>query len=57
MNHFPIPFEQVLDYSGCLITMEETSKTGGFRFLQHKNLVGVQCSPVYVYQLTDIINY
>ena len=42
-----IPFETVLDYN-CLITMEDTSTTGGYRFLPHTNLVGTNCCPVYV---------
>lgn len=42
-----IPFENVLDYS-CPITMEDTSFNGGYRFLEHQNMIGVVCCPVYV---------
>ncbi|XWV24536.1 P-loop ATPase/GTPase-containing domain protein [Tupanvirus deep ocean] len=42
-----IPFENVLDYD-CLVTMENTSKTGGYRFLSHNNMQGGNCCPVYV---------
>lgn len=47
VTYHEIPFETILDYS-CIITMEDTSKTGGYRFLPHQNNVGATCSPVYV---------
>jgi hypothetical protein len=45
--HHCIEFENVLDYS-CLVTMDDTSKTGGYRFLPHNNIQGSNCCPVYV---------
>lgn len=47
VTSYNIPFETVLDYN-CLITLDDTSKTGGFRFLPHKNMSGNVCCPVYV---------
>ncbi|XWV25771.1 putative ATP-binding protein [Tupanvirus soda lake] len=47
ITHHKIPFENVLDYD-CLVTMEDTSKTGGYRFLPHNNMQGGNCCPVYV---------
>lgn len=47
VDHFEIPFENVLDYS-CLVTLEDTATTGGYRFLQHQNLIGQICNPVSV---------
>lgn len=44
---YKIPFESVLDYH-CLITLEDTSVSGGYRFLPHHNFMGVTCCPVYV---------
>lgn len=42
-----IPFETVLDYM-CLITTEDISKVGGYRFLPHQTITGATCNPVYV---------
>jgi len=42
-----IPFEIVLDYN-CLITTEDISMVGGFRFLSHQTITGATCNPVYV---------
>jgi len=44
---YNIPFENILDYN-CLITMEDTSNTGGYRFLPHKSIMNTVCCPVYV---------
>ncbi len=46
-TYYKIPFENVLDYT-CVVTMDDTSATGGYRFLRHKNQQGLSCSPVYV---------
>jgi hypothetical protein len=45
--HVEIPFESVLDYT-CLITLDNTSHTGGYKFLEHKSVIGATCCPVYV---------
>ena len=37
-----IPYEVTLDYM-CLVTMEETSKIGGFRFLPHRSPSNMVC--------------
>lgn len=47
VTHCNIPFEHVLDYN-CLITLESTAETGGYRFLPHNNMMGAICHPVYV---------
>lgn len=39
-----IPSEATLDYT-CLITMEDTSVTGGFKFQPHQTRFGVTCCP------------
>jgi hypothetical protein len=47
ISYHEIPFENVLDYN-CLITLEDTSLVGGYRFLPHNNIMGIRCYPVYV---------
>ncbi len=47
ITHTQIPFESVLDYT-CLITLENTALTGGYKFLPHKTAFGTMCCPVYV---------
>ncbi len=47
ITHTQIPFESVLDYT-CLITLENTALTGGYKFLPHKTPFGTSCCPVYV---------
>lgn len=45
--HHQIPFENVLDYN-CLITMENVTNVGGYRFLPHPSLTDTICAPIYV---------
>lgn len=44
---FELPCESALDYT-CLITMDDTSEVGGYRFLAHNNVGGSTCEPIYV---------
>lgn len=44
---YKIPLESMLDYR-CLITLDDVSEIGGYRFLPHQNLSGNVCSPIYV---------
>jgi hypothetical protein len=43
-----LPEGLALDYSQCLITLEDVSKVGGYSFLKHTSLTGQPCAPVYV---------
>lgn len=45
--HFEMPYTDALEYY-CLICLENTSSTGGYRFLPHRNIGGSTCSPIYV---------
>ena len=47
ITHYSIAFENVLDYN-CLVTLDDTSSTGGYRFLTHNTTLGSNCCPVYV---------
>jgi hypothetical protein len=42
-----LSFESTLDYT-CIITLEDTSKTGGWRFKQHDSLTKKTCCPNFV---------
>jgi len=48
IKYFEIPFELTLDYS-CIVTLEDTSLTGGYKILPHENITGNMCSPIYVF--------
>lgn len=47
ITYHKIPFESILDYT-CVITMDDTSETGGYCFLPHKTLQKSICSPIFV---------
>lgn len=42
-----IPQESILEYQ-CIVTMEDTSLTGGYKFTPHSSLTNKKCSPNYV---------
>lgn len=48
MKFVDLPDDMVLDYSQCLVTLEDVTKTGGYKFLPHQDVSGKICSPVYV---------
>ena len=45
-----IPEEAMLDYN-CVVTLDNTSTTGGYRIKQHESITGSQCSPYFVMSL------
>lgn len=47
ITHIEIPDESLLDYN-CIITLDDTSKTGGFKFLSHNSPTGESCCPMNV---------
>lgn len=47
IKSYKLPIDIILDYK-CLITLEDTSENGGFRFLPHRNNMGNTCSPICV---------
>ncbi|AAV50873.1 putative ATP-binding protein [Acanthamoeba castellanii mimivirus] len=47
VNFVKIPVEYSLDYQ-CLVTLEDVSNKGGFKFLPHNSLTGDICRPIYV---------
>lgn len=51
VNIIDIPVDATLDYT-CLITMEDTSATGGFKFQPHQTRFGVTCCPQNVLSTT-----
>jgi len=42
-----IPLSAVLEYT-CLVTLDDTSETGGYRFLPHRTMTGSMCCPMQV---------
>lgn len=47
IEYYSIGFEKALDYN-CLITLEDTSLTGGYRFLPHISSSRILCNPIYI---------
>jgi hypothetical protein len=47
IEYHKIPVENILDYK-CLITLDDISNVGGYRFLSHSNEIGTICNPIYV---------
>jgi hypothetical protein len=47
IEYVEIPQEIVLDYN-CLITLEDTSITGGYLIKSHKSVVNTVCNPIYI---------
>lgn len=45
--HHAIPETSLLDYS-CIITLEDISSKGGYRFLPHMSMTDATCSPMCV---------
>ena len=43
-THFEIPFEASLDYT-CLVTLDDLSDAGGYRFRPHQTNTRAQCFP------------
>lgn len=46
-----IPVESMLDYS-CLVSLDDTSLTGGYKINSHTSLTGALCSPMCVFSKT-----
>ncbi len=44
---YEIPSEHTLDYT-CIVTMEDTSATGGFIIKNHNSMTGQTCTPYFV---------
>lgn len=44
---YNVPFESALDYR-CLITLEDTSLVGGWKFNEHRSFAGQRCCPAQV---------
>lgn len=45
--HYDIVYNGIFEYY-CVITLENTTNIGGFRFLPHKSRTSAICSPLYV---------
>lgn len=56
ITHYDIPVESTLDYS-CIITLDDTSITGGYRMKPHVSNYGSTCSPIYVFSDLGYENY
>lgn len=44
---FEIPYESSLEYK-CLVTLDDVTNVGGYRFLPHQTINHVTCAPMYV---------
>jgi len=47
VDHDEMPEGAAFDYQ-CLISLEDISNVGGFRFVPHTNAAGNRCAPVYL---------
>lgn len=54
-THWAMPETVNLEYK-CIITLEDTSATGGFRFLQHTSNTGYACRPMQVLSVEGYTN-
>lgn len=48
MEQITVPESAILDYK-CLVTLEDTSATGGFVIAPHKTAGDQVCNPIYVF--------